>query len=120
MLIRGLKVLGSTQFGKIVSTLFGAELLEYVYRSTPRTELRGHVYTATEYPAAETIPQHNENAYSRSWPLRLGFMCLLPSETGGETPIGDTQAGVPELAFAMFQGMFFIITPALIVGAVLP
>ena len=91
VLIRGLKVLGSTQFGKILSTLFGAELLEYVYRSTPRTELRGHVYTATEYPAAETIPQHNENAYSRSWPLRLGFMCLLPSESGGETPIGDSR-----------------------------
>lgn len=91
VLIRGLKVMGSTQFGKIVSTLFGAELLEYVYRSTPRTELRGHVYTATEYPAAQTIPQHNENAYSRNWPLRLGFMCLLPSETGGETPIGDSR-----------------------------
>ena len=91
VLIRGLKVLGSTQFGKIISTLFGAELLEYIYRSAPRTELRGHVYTATEYPAAQTIPQHNENAYSRSWPLRLGFMCLLPSETGGETPIGDSR-----------------------------
>jgi alpha-ketoglutarate-dependent taurine dioxygenase len=91
VLIRGLKVLGSTQFGKILSTLFGSELLEYVYRSTPRTELRGHVYTATEYPAAETIPQHNENAYSRSWPLRLGFMCLLPPESGGETPIGDSR-----------------------------
>jgi alpha-ketoglutarate-dependent taurine dioxygenase len=91
VLIRGLKVLGSTQFGKILSALFGTELLEYIYRSTPRTELRGHVYTATEYPAAETIPQHNENAYSRNWPLRLGFMCLLPSETGGETPIGDSR-----------------------------
>jgi alpha-ketoglutarate-dependent taurine dioxygenase len=91
VLIRGLKVLGSTQFGKILSALFGSELLEYIYRSTPRTELRGHVYTATEYPAAETIPQHNENAYSRNWPLRLGFMCLLPSETGGETPIGDSR-----------------------------
>jgi alpha-ketoglutarate-dependent taurine dioxygenase len=106
VLIRGLKVLGSTQFGKILSTLFGAELLEYVYRSTPRTELRGHVYTATEYPAAETIPQHNENAYSRSWPLRLGFMCLLPSETGGETPIGDSRVVyqmLPELVREKFE-----------------
>jgi alpha-ketoglutarate-dependent taurine dioxygenase len=91
VLIRGLNMLGSTQFGKILSTLFGSELLEYIYRSTPRTELRGHVYTATEYPAAETIPQHNENAYSRTWPLRIGFMCLLPPETGGETPIGDSR-----------------------------
>ena len=91
LLIRGLKVLGSAEFGKIISTLFGSELLEYVYRSTPRTQMRGNVYTATEYPAAQVIPQHNENSYSRTWPNRLGFLCLLPSETGGETPLGDSR-----------------------------
>ena len=91
VLVRGLKVLSSAQFGKILSTLFQSELLEYVYRSTPRTGLRGNVYTATEYPAAETIPQHNENAYARNWPHRIGFLCLLPPETGGETPIGDSR-----------------------------
>ena len=37
--------------------------------------------------------------------------------TSGDT-IGAKDTGVPELAFAIFQGMFFIITPALIVGAV--
>jgi TfdA family taurine catabolism dioxygenase TauD len=91
LLIRGLKVPGSTHFGKILSTLFGAELLEYRYRSTPRTELRGNVYTATEYPATEVIPQHNENSYSRHWPNRIGFLCLLPSQAGGETPISDSR-----------------------------
>jgi alpha-ketoglutarate-dependent taurine dioxygenase len=91
VLIRGLKLLGSTQFGKILSMLFGSELLEYTYRSTPRTALRGNVYTATEYSASEMIPQHNENAYSRHWPNRIGFMCLLPAETGGETPIADSR-----------------------------
>jgi alpha-ketoglutarate-dependent taurine dioxygenase len=91
VLVRGLKVPGSAQFGKILSVLFGAELLEYTYRSTPRTELRGNVYTATEYPADAVIPQHNENSYSRNWPNRIGFLCLLPSETGGETPIGDSR-----------------------------
>ncbi|HEY6802401.1 MAG TPA: TauD/TfdA family dioxygenase [Pyrinomonadaceae bacterium] len=91
LLIRGMKVLGGSQFGKILSTLFGSELLEYIYRSTPRTHMRDNVYTATEYPADQVIPQHNENAYSRHWPNRLGFMCLLPAETGGETPIGDSR-----------------------------
>jgi hypothetical protein len=91
VLVRGLKVPGTAQFGKILSTLFGAELVEYVYRSTPRTELRGNVYTATEYPATEVIPQHNENSYSRHWPNRIGFLCILPSETGGETPVGDSR-----------------------------
>jgi alpha-ketoglutarate-dependent taurine dioxygenase len=91
VLIRGLKILGSNQFGKILSTLFASKLLEYTYRSTPRTELRGNVYTATEYPASEVIPQHNENSYSRNWPTRIGFTCVVPPETGGETPIGDSR-----------------------------
>jgi hypothetical protein len=91
VLIRGLKIPGSSQFGKILSTLFGSKLLEYIYRSTPRTELRGNVYTATEYHESEVMPQHNENSYSRHWPNRIGFMCILPAETGGETPIGDSR-----------------------------
>jgi Taurine catabolism dioxygenase TauD, TfdA family len=70
VLIRGLKIPGSSQFGKILSTLFGSKLLEYIYRSTPRTELRGNVYTATEYHESEVMPQHNENSYSRHWPNR--------------------------------------------------
>lgn len=37
--------------------------------------------------------------------------------TSGDT-VGAKPTGVPELVFAMFQGMFFIITPALIVGSV--
>jgi len=37
--------------------------------------------------------------------------------TSGDT-VGAKPTGVPELLFAVFQGMFFIITPALIVGAV--
>jgi len=92
VLIRGLQIPGSTQFGNILSTLFGAELLEYKYRSTPRTELRGRVYTATEYPASEVIPQHNENSYARTWPNRIAFSCMVAPTSGGETPIADSRA----------------------------
>jgi alpha-ketoglutarate-dependent taurine dioxygenase len=90
LLIRGLKFVGSQQFGSVLATLFGSELLQYIYRSTPRTELRGNVYTATEYHHDLHIPQHNENAYSSSWAMRLGFLCTLPAETGGATPICDS------------------------------
>lgn len=106
LLIRGLDVGGSAEFGELLSTLFGSELLEYTYRSTPRTALSGNVYTATEYPASEVIPQHNENSYSRHWPNRIGFLCVQPSETGGETPIGDSRkvyAMLPESVRAKFE-----------------
>lgn len=91
LLIRGLNVMGSKHFGQLLTGLFNEELVNYAYRSTPRTELRGNVYTATEYHPSETIPQHNENAYSNKWPMRIGFLCLLPSTTGGETPFADSR-----------------------------
>lgn len=91
LLIRGLNVYSSKQFGEFLCTIFDTDLEEYVYRSTPRTKLKGNVYTATEYPANEVIPQHNENAYSRNIPNHIGFCCLLPSTTGGQTPISDSR-----------------------------
>ena len=91
VVIRGLKILSSKQFGQLLAKLFQAELLNYSYRSTPRTELRGNVYTATEYHPSQTIPQHNENAYSNKWAMRLGLCCLLPSPEGGETPLADSR-----------------------------
>jgi alpha-ketoglutarate-dependent taurine dioxygenase len=106
LLIRGLKFVGSQQFGTVLSTLFGSELLQYVYRSTPRTELRGNVYTATEYHPDLHIPQHNENAYSNCWAMRLGFLCTLPSEKGGATPICDSTtvyAQIPDAVRERFE-----------------
>jgi hypothetical protein len=35
---------------------------------------------------------HNEHSYSPRFPMRLFFYCHIPSETGGETPIGSTRA----------------------------
>lgn len=91
LLIRGLRIPSSRLFGEVLTTLFGEELVQYQYRSTPRTELRGNVYTATEYHADQVIPQHNENAYSNQWPTRIGFLCVQPAESGGATPIGDSR-----------------------------
>jgi alpha-ketoglutarate-dependent taurine dioxygenase len=101
LLIRGLKFVGSQQFGAVLSALFGSELLQYVYRSTPRTELRGNVYTATEYHPDLHIPQHNENAYSNCWAMRLGFLCTLPAERGGATPICSSAAVYEQLPDAV-------------------
>lgn len=73
--------------------------LEYSYCSTPRTQVGGHIYTSTEYPPDQVIPLHNEEAYSTTWPMKLWFYCLTPSETGGETPIADSRKvfeGIPQ------------------------
>jgi alpha-ketoglutarate-dependent taurine dioxygenase len=90
LLFRGFGVRGAEGFEAFIRALAG-ELLEYTYRSTPRSEVSGRIYTSTEYPADQWIPHHNEMAYTSSWPLKLWFYCLRPSETGGETPIADSR-----------------------------
>jgi alpha-ketoglutarate-dependent taurine dioxygenase len=90
ILLRGFRVPDESEFRALVSK-FSSEPLAYVYRSTPRTSLGDGIYTATEYPAGLTIPQHNENAYQREWPLRLLFYCECPAQGGGgQTPLADS------------------------------
>lgn len=89
ILFRGFDVSDQRGFAEVVQAI-SPRLLEYIYRSTPRTQVGDRIYTATEYPANHTIPLHNESSYQRSWPLRLMFFCLQPAETGGETPLADT------------------------------
>ncbi|WP_349777789.1 TauD/TfdA family dioxygenase [Xanthomonas sp. WHRI 6108] len=106
LLIRGLRFLGSQQFGTVLTTLFGEELIQYSYRSTPRTELRGSVYTATEYHPDQVIPQHNENSYSNRWAMRIGFLCTMPASHGGATPICDSRkvlADIPDDVRVRFE-----------------
>ncbi|MEP6743435.1 MAG: TauD/TfdA family dioxygenase [bacterium] len=90
ILFRGFKVAGVEQFEEFMKSMAG-ELLDYSYRSTPRTQVSGKIYTSTEYPAHQSIPLHNEMSYSRQWPMVLGFFCLEAAEEGGETPIADSR-----------------------------
>jgi alpha-ketoglutarate-dependent taurine dioxygenase len=65
------------------------EWASYRERATPRTAVGDNIFTSTEYPAREVIPLHNENSHCTSWPLKLYFCCVTPSDTGGETPLAD-------------------------------
>ena len=90
ILFRGFNVNTVDGFEQFMKTLVG-ELLDYSYRSTPRTQVSGRIYTSTEYPAHQSIPLHNEMSYTRRWPMMLGFFCMEPGEEGGETPIADSR-----------------------------
>ena len=67
------------------------KLLNYVEGATPRNHLSNKVYTSTEFPATQSIMLHNELNYVITWPMRIWFCCLIPSEQGGETPIADVR-----------------------------
>jgi alpha-ketoglutarate-dependent taurine dioxygenase len=90
ILFRGFKDRTVEEFEEFMTVVAG-ELLEYSYRSTPRTQVSGRIYTSTEYPQHQTIPLHNEMSYSRNWPMVLGFFCVEVPAEGGETPIADSR-----------------------------
>ena len=90
ILFRGFKLSSVDEFELLLRALVG-DLLEYSYRSTPRTQVSGRIYTSTEYPAHQTIPLHNEMSYTRAWPMTLGFFSVEVAPEGGETPIADSR-----------------------------
>ena len=58
ILFRGFNVNAVDEFERFMKSMAG-ELLDYSYRSTPRTQVSGKIYTSTEYPAHQTIPLQN-------------------------------------------------------------
>lgn len=90
VLFRGFKVASPLDFRRFAAS-FGEPLATYEFGSTPRSKVFPGVYSSTEYPAHQHIPLHNEQSYTRTWPARIWFHCMKPSETGGETPIADSR-----------------------------
>ena len=90
ILFRNFSIHSISEFSKFAQALF-PNLLEYTYRSSPRTCLGGKIYTSTDYPSELSIPLHNENSYARTWPKYIMFFCALPSIQGGETPVADSR-----------------------------
>ncbi|MEY4511662.1 MAG: hypothetical protein RLZZ450_3784 [Pseudomonadota bacterium] len=91
LLLRGFETPSLASFQQFAES-FGHALLDYEFASTPRTSLTNGVYTSTEYPAHQRIPLHNEQSYTRSWPMKIWFYCERAAEDGGETPIADSRA----------------------------
>ncbi|MEP6911126.1 MAG: TauD/TfdA family dioxygenase [bacterium] len=90
ILFRGFNVTTTEEFERFIVAVSG-NLLDYSYRSTPRSLVSGKIYTSTEYPAQQSIPLHNENCYARDWPMKIWFFSMQCARTGGETPIADSR-----------------------------
>ena len=65
------------------------KLLDYTGGGSPRTHIKGKVYTSTEYASNQSIPMHCECTYFRKPPDFIWFFCESPPAVDGETPIGD-------------------------------
>lgn len=91
MLLRGFGDLDAGSFGSFAAG-FGRDLLPYDFASTPRRKVESGVYSSTDYPAHQWIPQHNEQSYTRRWPMKIWFFCDLAPGEGGATPISNSRA----------------------------
>ncbi|MEV4702020.1 TauD/TfdA family dioxygenase [Actinoplanes sp. NPDC049316] len=89
VLLRGFPVGGVEGFDGVVRAFSGSAPLTYAERSSPRSTIKGQVYTSTDYPAEEEIFLHNENSYQAVWPRTLYFYCIEPAHTQGATPLAD-------------------------------
>ena len=115
VLMRGFSVPAVETFQQFASA-FGHPLLKYEFASTPRSAVSAStgagVYTSTEYPAHQSIPLHNEQAYTREWPMKIWFHCVTASPEGGETPIADSRAvyrRMPENIRKLFEpGILYV------------
>src|ERR1700741_2324473 len=90
ILFRGFDLVEAAELESLIETVSGP-LLNYSYRSTPRSLVSGRIYSSTEYPAHQSIPLHNENSYSRSWPMKIWFFSMQVAKQGGATPIADSR-----------------------------
>jgi alpha-ketoglutarate-dependent taurine dioxygenase len=90
VLLRGFEVGDVDGFDRVVRALAG-DPLTYTERSSPRSTIKGQVYTSTDYPPDEEIFLHNENSYQANWPLTLFFYCRQPAESLGATPLADVR-----------------------------
>lgn len=90
LLFRGLPIRSAGDFESFVGA-FTASLVSYEFGSTPRSQVQRQVYTSTEYPPHQHIPLHNEQAYTREWPMKIWFYCGQAAEQGGYTPIADSR-----------------------------
>jgi alpha-ketoglutarate-dependent taurine dioxygenase len=90
ILFRGFRVTNADTFERVVRAMTG-EPLSYEERSSPRSAVKGRVYTSTEHPADQHIFLHNEQSYNLVFPMRLFFCCVTAAIEGGATPIADSR-----------------------------
>lgn len=94
VMFRGFAVDGPEGFGRSARAI-SPQLLGYLERAAPRTEVADKVFTSTEFTSDQWIPLHHEMSYSHNWPSLLYFYCDLAAEQGGGTPLASERQVFP-------------------------
>ena len=90
LLFRGFPLDGVEDFERVAGAVAGELFTKY--GDLPPEPTSQKVYGSTPYPADKMILFHNESSHLPTWPMRQFFYCVVPSETGGTTPLLDSRA----------------------------
>lgn len=88
ILLRGFAVQCAEDLDQVAKAVL-LEVKPYIEGQSPRTRVRGNLYTSTEYPECYRVALHSELSYAKEPPHRIIFYCHRPATSGGETPIVD-------------------------------
>jgi alpha-ketoglutarate-dependent taurine dioxygenase len=94
LLLRSWDLAGIDRFRAFVAAFSGSsEAFGYAGGASPRRAIDSEsgVYNSTDYPAAMTLPLHNELSYAGHYPARLFFFCRVAPLSGGATTLGDSR-----------------------------
>ena len=89
ILFRGFSLDGAPDFESVAGAIAGELFAEY--GDLPPEAASQKVYGSTPYPADKMILFHNESSHLPTWPMRQFFFCVIPSATGGTTPLLDSR-----------------------------
>tara|TARA_B100000963_G_scaffold60448_1_gene48336 strand:+ start:7163 stop:8089 length:927 start_codon:yes stop_codon:yes gene_type:complete len=90
ILFRGFKIENINEFNSIVKSVH-KKILNYEEASTPRSKVKGKVYTSTEISPKVEIPIHNEMSYASKFPNNLWFYSSVVAKKGGQTTIANSK-----------------------------
>lgn len=91
VLLRGYAAGTVEEFERLLGGL-GASSMQYRRGTSPRSRVRGGIYTSTDAPKFFPIPLHNEMSYTTPFPSYVVFYCETPPRRGGRTPLSDSRA----------------------------
>jgi len=89
VLFRGFGLAGAPEFEAVAGGIAGELFAEY--GDLPPEPTSQKVYGSTPYPPDKMILFHNESSHLPTWPMRQFFFCVIPSATGGTTPLLDSR-----------------------------
>jgi alpha-ketoglutarate-dependent taurine dioxygenase len=91
LLFRGFPVENADDFAELIRQVCPAPFVHYIGGDSPRTIVKGDVYTSTEAPPWLKIPLHNELSFIKNYPKHIHFYCQIAPQERGETIIADAR-----------------------------